>query len=250
MKTYKRSIRKILRLLLRLVLFFLGCFLLFKVAQTVFTVRTITVVGNEQLITNQSPLLSSYNLLLLNKAKLREEILRLNPLLSNVSITRNFPSGLLITLVERIPVLVTTTDTGDFYLDEHGEIIPGASLLYDKNAYAHLICAPSQLNNINTEKYTTSAAAYATTILRSSDIHPIEFTCATDRLIVKFEDLEVYLPYEGDVNAIVSSLHFLLKQFRIEGQHPKAVDLRFEKPVLITDWYRPASSSTAAAEAE
>ncbi|RJR15561.1 FtsQ-type POTRA domain-containing protein [Candidatus Microgenomates bacterium] len=214
----------------------------------IFTVRTITIVGNEQLITNQSPLTAPTNILYFNKKKLHDEVLRLNPLVLDVDIQRVFPNGLSITLTPRTPVLLISTDTGDFFLDKHGEIIPGASTVYDRSSYVQIACNQNVAGGEQVK--IAAAAAYAFTLQNYPEIQPQLFTCAHDRLIIAVEELVAYVPYEGDIEATVSSLHFLLKQFRIEGQHPKAVDLRFEKPVLITDWYVSASPSTAAAEAE
>lgn len=53
-----------------------------------------------------------------------------------------------------------------------------------------------------------------------------------DKLVVKVQEIEVYLPLTKDPQVTVGALQLILARSRIEDKLPKLIDLRYSKPVL------------------
>ncbi|MFC1727688.1 cell division protein FtsQ/DivIB [Patescibacteria group bacterium] len=173
------------------------------------------------------------NILLLRSAKFSSSFRQKHPNLSQVVISKKFPSTLVITLQEKKPVVAIKQ--GDQYLlvDQSGLVLKVSQDTTGLPVY--LIESENQFS-------------LGERVLDEVDLKVIEVLSGSLWRLLEPETARINLSvvevtYKGGLIVLFSvdkeatlqldSLQFILSRLKIEGRQPRNIDLRFDKPVLV-----------------
>ena len=236
LKSFKS--RKIKKPFFKKTLVFLGAILiifgLYKFLTGFFLIKTIKITADQKAALKGVEKLAGQNLLFLNRNKWEKEIEKENPVLKDIKIEKKFPFQVLITFKKREPKasIFNSTSNIAFLIDGEGVILEqqkeekGVPVIIAslqnfkigdriKNKNIDLV-----LNLISVvEEYTQSSKFEIDEIARI-----LKVTLSGDVLVL--------ISLEKEQESIIYSLQLLLKKFKIEGNWPRKIDLRFEKPIL------------------
>lgn len=247
-KFNKRSI--IVLIPLCAVLIFILYATLDSLISSLFAAKTIIIEGNQALV-QEAPVINEKSLLHLDIPRLREDLLKQYPMVADITIRKQLPNTLYLKITERMPLVYWQGDT-KIFIDKTGKILPMPN---GKDIPTELInCSFSEraIGMTIADSTTLVVIKQASEFIEklSEPIDKIACSSQKDTAEITISDLVILLPTNKENSTLVSSLQFLLKQFRIEGNRPKKIDLRFEKPVLISEVAQVASPSSESAISE
>jgi len=193
------------------------------------TIRRIELVGSNLKIELNEQKFPS-NLLFFPEDKIKRELLREYPLLSDVDFDRIFPFTLKLTIYSRVPQAKLVSGKRAFYIDEEGVIIGNAI----DNSQLPTIIIPDESIRIASRKTDELTTQSLRVVRLFSPIIAVESITATQssNIQVKTNVTSIYITQKSDVIKIVDTLQTLLTGFRIKGTMPRIIDLRFTKPVV------------------
>lgn len=210
----------------------------------IFQVKTVFITGEPKLFTNSTIFTQKRNILLLNAQNFSEEIKKAHPLIKEIIVTKRYPNTLYVRVTERVPVAVYDTEAGPLFIDAEGIVLSNRGL---QLLLPVLNCQISERNpGEQVVNSTTRAALDMLSKLINNQIQVLSARCSEEgnTVIVILIDTQFLFSATQNNNKLLSSLQFLLKQFRIEGNRPHLIDLRFDKPVLIPEVVLEASPAS------
>lgn len=170
------------------------------------------------------------NLLFFPSDKFREEILKNNPLLSDVRFIKRYPHELAIVPVPRISYVILRSENREVFVDREGFV------LGDSDGRTSLPIIELQHVSIHTgEKLEDRRVGFVLSFLEAfAEILKIKSITNPEstQFIVKTDNTDIYITQDKSISEITATLQTLITGFRIKGTLPSVVDLRFDKPVV------------------
>lgn len=182
--------------------------------------------------------LKNSRLLFLNTKETESAIFDANPSLSQVSVAKEYPQTIKIKATAAKPFMYIKIEEGYALLSEKGRIMSkskGDKLAFNLPILHH------------TQKFNYALVTAGDTIDRSDISRALFFVKKTQELGLKVNTVDIdgvdviglnlrnkaiIFSSEKDVESQVYQLGQILRQFRIQGQEFKKLDLRFNRPVL------------------
>jgi len=230
--------KRIKRQWLKKIFLVLGFFLLIfgfdKFLTTFFLIRTIEVSGTLEENIQGIEELGGQNLLFFNQKKWEEIIKNKNSLLKTIELKRQFPNQILVIFEKRIPQAIIFDPSSQiaFLIDEEGVILG-----WQKNE-SNLPMIMARLQNfqigdsIKSESLNLMMALIA---VLEEKAPGARFEIDEEKRVLTVtltNHCLILADLEKEKESIIDSLQILVKKFKIEGNWPKKIDLRFEKPIL------------------
>lgn len=229
MKGYHR-LRKFLHIALTILVVLFVSALLSWTVNTVFTIRSIEVVG-EGVRISVDPEKLPRNLLFFPVERVKNDILRDYPTIASMSMKKKYPGTLVINATLRVPRAIVSALNGRYAIDKEGVVLES----FPEKAGLPSIridAPPVPLGKRVTDPRVTAALSF----LRETE-GSIMLTLITsgegDTLLATDGVMNILFPQKSDIQAIVRTLQTMLVGFRIKGALPASIDLRFDKPVVI-----------------
>lgn len=203
--------------------------LLSWVATAFFAIRTVEVIGSAVEVSLDETKMTK-NLLLFPSQKIRERLLRDNPLLKNVIIRKKYPHTLVIEFVKRRAAAVLLTGDQTVVLDEDGVVLP----LSEKGDSLPMIIL--DVGGVPVGQAVTDGGVLVSLQMMRGLGDAWHIGSITKResglLVAKYQESEIFFTQEKDPAVLSATLQTLLTGFRIKGSLPKVIDLRFDKPIV------------------
>jgi len=207
----------------------LFCLTVYFILVNVFTITSIQVQGDGvQVLVNQDKL--PKNILFFPIDVITKQILIDNPLIESLSIQKKYPHTLLLHIRVRTGIAYVKTGTMSALVDATGVIINFS--LPTENI--PVIERDIQLGNIGshiTDEYILSTVSFLKKVqsfvkIRKLTIEDEAFIRAT------YDKTDILFVQKTDSSKLASTLQTLLSGFRIKGNMPSTIDLRFDKPIV------------------
>ena len=204
-------------------------YFLYLFVTRVFFIQTIEVVGqNIQVIVDNKKI--PKNLLFFPSDRIRSEILKDNPLLSDIRFEKIFPHTLKIRPVVRTPFARLLSGDRMVLIDQGGVI------LTDGDQGLHLPLISLQLPPFRVgETLTTPSLKYVLAFLTGTESYGSPESIVgmdSSAFQVKMGKTDIFITQDKPVAETLTTLQMLIAGFRIKGTLPAVVDLRFDKPVV------------------
>ena len=206
-----------------------GSFGVYKFGNKLFVVKNFEVIGTGiRIEVNQNRL--PKNLLFFPGDKLRQQILHDNPLIADVTFEKRFPHTLIIVVIPRTAVAVIRTPGGIMGLDRNGI----------------LLGEPNQTNTLPELKFDLPRTMTGEKISDQKIIQSLAFIGLTQTflpltsieasgsasLLARAKKTDIIIAQNANLTNTATTLQTLLAGFRIKGNLPASIDLRFDKPVV------------------
>ena len=192
------------------------------------------IYASSEIFSDTSVFQKKYNLLFLPEKQIRVALTK-NPYIKEINLIRQFPSTLVIRVVQRRPLLKVDIQNQTMFIDEEG------NSMYPLSQFSNLqlpllTCSIEQLEFDNTtitnRKLLRVLTIIYKTIQKGVTIDTV--VCeGTDTFFFTSGKTQVLFSSVQNSDGLASSLQYLFKQFRIESSYPERLDMRFEKPVLV-----------------
>lgn len=215
------------------ILTFVACLALFYFVKKTFSISTITVLGGDIEGTRE---MAGELIFLVNEKKVEEKLFNKNADLKNVSVTKKFPSSIIITITKEEPIAVLRLTDGYYYLSSFGRI------LYKRRLLEIPLPIITSFEKVYYSNYETGEQ------IRSKDIQYSLFfidkmkdlgiyikTVAIlgfDVLVLNADNTSYMITTAKDQKSQYSELSQVITHLSIEGKGYKTLDLRFEKPII------------------
>lgn len=196
-----------------------------------FEIKTIEVVGSG-LTVNIDQNKITKNLIFFPAAKLRNQILHDQPLISDVIFRKKYPHTLIVEALPREASARLQDGERMALIDRSGvvlgDVFPGNSL--------PLLIFATRSGLTPGIKIKDKGVLQALNFIEvTKNIFAIENITRADNLSLraKLRKTEIFFPQEGELHDREATLQTLFTGFRIKGILPSSVDLRFDKPIVI-----------------
>jgi len=204
-----------------------------------FSVKKIEISGNsDQKIISGIGLLKEKNIFLLDPAKEGDFLLRANPWLKKVTLTKIYPHTLRLNLEKNEPVAALEVREGFFLLAKNGTI-----LFRSKAHYAEYPVI-RYFQKFNYDRYQAGERINYQDLLLSLDfistvrslgyqINSIDIN-SNDMIALNLVEKgrKVIFSSEKDAEEQIYMAKLILPRFRTEGKDFRSIDLRFDKPIV------------------
>ena len=216
------------------ILLITGVSLILFFSESLFQIKTITIAGNSETV-NTSVLSGQKNLLLLSPNKLKAELIVASPWIEDVEVKKQFPSTLILVIHERTPIAEYKDEAGRFFLDESGRLMPALSSKNINSVQVFCSIENKTAGQTITNELLQRGLLFIAAFKKNAGSEITKLTCVEEAKTIQLSlpDTTVLISPDSEPEETISSLQLLLKQFRIEGNRPETIDMRFEKPVLI-----------------
>jgi len=216
------------------ILLITGVSLILFFSESLFQIKTVTIAGNPETV-NTSVLSRQKNLLLLSQNKLKQELIAASPWIEDVEVKKQFPSTLQLVIHERIAIAEYQDEANRFFLDKTGRLMPVLSVKNFNTVQVFCSIAEKSTGQTVTNQLVLHGLLLIDAFKKTVGNEIFKLTCQEDVKTIQLSlpDTTVLVSADSEPEKTVSSLQLLLKQFRIEGNRPETIDMRFEKPVLI-----------------
>jgi hypothetical protein len=221
--------RKIGKTVLFAVITLLFSVALYTFITVYFSIQTIEIVGKGiQIIVDEKKI--SKTLLFFPSDRFKAEILRDNPLLSDVVFSKKYPHTLVITPVIRPAFVKLRTQDRTVLIDREGYVLidgdQGINLPVFRFAASAL-----RVGEKITDKRILQSLSIFDSLRTFLVIHEI-LEQNGPYVLVKTDKSDIFIPHDKETQVILATLQTLMAGFRIKGTLPAVVDLRFDKPVI------------------
>lgn len=205
----------------------IGCFFIWRL----FTVDTVTIHSGRDVITDTRSLQQYLWLPTVDINTLAQQLSSDNPLARDITITKQYPTTLIIRAQERSAIAAVRSDIGFLIVDSDGVVIATDT-------------TTKQLPVITSDRVTIGKNRLQDTIILKSiqivsnsyvggfRVSQVTVSTTEQLITIIFDDGMIIFPASKSVDYLFASLQFLLPQFRIEGKQPVVLDFRFDKPVI------------------
>lgn len=215
-----------------LISFFLIVFLIIKF---LFQIKEIEIEGDNSLIIGIESL-AKKNLLFLNAKEVEKKIKTYNPQIVEVNLIKFYPQRIkLIIKTYKSEAVLAATDSY-FFLSEDGRVL-FKSKKQDQN-----LPLISYYQKFNSYSYQPGdwitfkdllLALRLLKILQGLGVFPEGIDIKGENMILfKIGEKKIILSADKDIETVKYQLTKIIKQFKIEGKEFKALDLRFDKPII------------------
>lgn len=196
---------------------------------TVFTIRSIEVVGAGVGI-SVDPEKMPRNLLFFPVERVTNDLLRDYPTIATITMKKKYPGTLIIMATLRVPKAIVSTGNSTYAIDKEGVVLeeyPEKTLL----PIIRIDVSPVSLGKRMADTRILAALSF----LRETE-GSIAITRITsgegDTLQATDGVMNILFPQKSDIQAVARTLQTMLVGFRIKGALPASIDLRFDKPVV------------------
>lgn len=170
------------------------------------------------------------NLLFFPEQKMKTFIVQKYPRVKDVRFVKNYPHRLDIQFTLREPIA---------FVEHRGRIlaVDEERILFESSASASLPTLRLPVDEMKAGKTVSGkgvdmSISIIQSFRSSEDIREIVLT-DDGFLEIRMRDATVFVRSDGDGKKVSDTLHTLLKGFRMKGQVPQVIDLRFANPVII-----------------
>lgn len=178
-------------------------------------------------------LLSKDNLLLLKEPDIENALKKKNPSVKKITISKNFPDKLNITVIERIPVMVITDGTRMLAIDEEGMVLENNSSAA-KTPVIKTALITFGLGNPADWKIIKAKDIILELERKGIFTDQIAIDDNSGNYILKTKNqIEIIIPLKMSINTLSASLQLIISRFRIEGKIINKIDFQFEKPIVV-----------------
>lgn len=205
-------------------------FTVYQLGNRLFQIKKIEVAGNGvNVIVDQNRI--PKNLLFFPTEKLREQILKDNPLIAQVTFGKKLPHTLIIVAAMRIPIAQLNSLGGPTVIDREGIVLPPPNT---SAAALPVLKFPVKTADIGRPVADQQILASLSFIEKTKSFLTITAIEATDSasLRVITPKIDIFIPQDADVSQEAATLQTLVAGFRIKGNLPTKIDLRFDKPII------------------
>jgi len=195
-----------------------------------FRIKKLVIITPKKEVRGLSDL-SEENFISLNEEILKQKLLKVNPLIREISVDKNFPDSLTIITEWRKPAARIFYKDKMLMLDAEGK--PAES---ETGVDLPEITGRSLLLRPDEGDWRIVKAINYITSLAKSEIRVKNISISDDDslFILQLEDGEnVKIPFQGELQVVAASLQVIISRFRIEGKFISAVDFRYDKPLVI-----------------
>ncbi len=173
---------------------------------------------------------------LLSERSLELRIVRQNPMVQSVKVTKRFPDTLDVSVTLYTPVAFVQTDNGYFKLAEDGRII-GFTQTRDSSLPLLIYYQKLSKNSFDVGDrigyQDIDAALFFARSLTNLDEKPDSVDIGGfDMIVCNIGRKQIVFTSEKSVHDQEYALEELIRQFKIEGKGYQKIDLRFDKPVV------------------
>jgi len=185
--------------------------------------------------------LKGKNLLFLDEKKTATILLKNNPRLVSVKLEKKLPNRLIIIIKSENPSCLIRANKGFFLVNNKGKIIEKLTNLTNSNKDLPIINFYQVLyfdrfflgQVIDYQEILMGLKIVEKVMEFGYEVNTIDIL-GKDMILLKTEGEEknIYFNLEKKIETQLYQLEFLLKQLKIRGLPFKAIDLRFEKPVI------------------
>ncbi|KKU80653.1 hypothetical protein A2875_01295 [Candidatus Gottesmanbacteria bacterium RIFCSPHIGHO2_01_FULL_46_14] len=170
------------------------------------------------------------NLLFFPAGKVREDILRDNPILASLQLKKKFPHTLVIIAKRREPIAIIRLESIVGLIDREGYIVG----IDDGTAFLPRIALEPFPVAVGQHVIDQSVRAALTLIAALPQEYTVQQITRFDRLSIMGElgEINIIIPQDIDPDNFSSTLQTILSGFRIKGSMPTRIDLRFDKPII------------------
>ncbi len=172
----------------------------------------------------------SGNLLFFPSEKVKEDILRDNPILGSLELKKKFPHTLIIVAKRREPIAIITLESIIGLIDREGYIVG----IDDGTHSLPLITLEPLRVSVGQQVSDESVRAALALIAALPPHYVMRKITRFDRLSIvgKVQETNIIVPQTIDQNHFSSTLQTILERLRIKGTMPTRIDLRFDKPII------------------
>lgn len=230
----KRFLRNFVKILLYLLIF---SFILIAIFFSLhyLRVKKIEVVGDIAL--NGLQIAENKIIIFLDSSQVTEELLKLNPHVSQILIVKKYPDSLRILVTREPAIAVLPANEGFFLLNVEGKIVKKTK--EDNSNYPVI----SYFQNFNYTSYSVgdildfedilSALCFvANSALVGIDIDNVDIR-GKDMIILNSKDSTFFTSTDKSCQTQLDNLSIIIKRYTIEGKKIKTLDLRYKKPVVV-----------------
>lgn len=223
--------KKVLRILIFFGLVIISLLIICFV-QSRFVIKKVIIITPEINNLRGLHIIQGQLLFLVNTGKMIKLLKDQNPNIADISIIKEYPNALRISIIIKKPIAVLKTNSAKIGIDKEGTLLFGMKT--DSNLPKFEITSPSY-NLTNPTDWRISKAALIMVLLNKESI-------LVDRIIFRDNDsiyiiyldegTEIKAPYNIDPPSFAASLQVIVRRFRIEGKFISEIDFRFEKPII------------------
>jgi cell division septal protein FtsQ len=174
----------------------------------------------------------SNNLLLLRTDLLQAMTQQSYPNILRIHFQKKFPSTLKIVVEMRTPMAQIITQGGGVQIDENLVIFEGK--LDDSLPHIDMPLQQFELGKIVKDAKIITALAFIAELRHDEAIKLVRLS-DENTLVVTFSDFEVLIRASDDGSQKAHTLQTILKGFRMKGSVPARIDLRFDKPIIVSN---------------
>ncbi len=209
-----------------------GCIvsiIVFVLIYSFFTLQTIEIVGEGLQISIDTKRFPQ-NILFIREQKITDELLKNYPQLASVKVQKHYPHSLIITPILRVAIARFSTEIGSFRVDSEGVVLDDTNsgdLLPQLDIPVTQVIVGQHIK----DKQFLSALGF---IYECRGVVPITIIKIIDgaSLSAKTATTDILIPQHGNNASLRATLQTLLTGFRMKGNLPAIIDLRFDKPVI------------------
>ena len=194
-----------------------------------FALENIEVAGDGLGVTVNEEKMPN-NLLFFPAEKVKEEILRDNPILGSLELKKKFPHTLIVVAKRRDPIARITLESIVGLIDREGYIVG----IDDGTNSLPLITLEPLRVSVGEQVSDESVRAALALIAALPPHYVMRKITRFDRLSImgETEVLNIVVAQNSDAPRISHTLQTILERFRIRGTMPTRIDLRFDKPII------------------
>lgn len=170
------------------------------------------------------------SLLFLQTARVREELLENYPLLFSVRFEKKFPDTLIIHLIKRQPYVILVSRGIQYPLDRDGYVLDAVPRESGYPVF-FLDTPPLSVGSPVKEEKVRTGLTFLTALSGSVPVSTIREVDGA-YLAARSGNTNIFLPQKGDIRGKAATLQTIIEGFRIKGNLPSVIDLRFDKPVV------------------
>lgn len=222
--------RKFGRLIFAIVFASISTSTLWVAIQKQFRIQKVEVVGAQfEVIIDEDKM--NKNLLFFPAQKVRAQLLVQNPILKDIQIRKKFPHTIEIIAYARDPSARLTLSDHEVIVDNEGVVLGLAGAEHRVLPLLSLSISNGSLGTTIDDPNVRQSLAIVKGI--GKDIAIISITnIDSTTLLAKTDRVDIYFPQNGETSDKVATLQTLISGFRIKGNLPKVIDLRFDKPIV------------------
>lgn len=171
------------------------------------------------------------NLLFFPALRAREEILRANKEIEEVTIEKKFPQTLVFRIIRRKAVAQVISGGGSYLVDKTGVVISESG--GDNSTIVIKLESGEKLPiGVKLAKSAGLSAVNLAVSLEEKNLPEMSLVVQMEKITGIYEAGEILFPIVDDYASTASTLQSLWSGFRIKGNIPRLIDLRYRQPVV------------------